>query len=955
MLRLWKSIVAVAVVAACAIFFAARSGVENYSLKYEGGKSDAGNAGRGNTYSRYLERYAAAPLGAQDIPVDIFSYTSGFGVSELAGFEGEERALRTEEDSFVEYLLHLEKAGFYGLRVEYFPVESRGIAIERRLKINGETPFLGAEQVAFQRIWGDGADGVKADNQGNEIRPTQIEKPRWESAYFQDPQGYSAEPYVFYLQAGDNTIRLEGVNEPFVLRSLTATAVARMPVYADYLSRFDLNQFKNKDTGFIEKIQGEDAEYRSDPSLYAIYDRSSGITEPASAAKIKLNMIGGQSWRVAGQWIEWEIDVPEDGIYRLSVKARQNYNRGFVSNRSLMIDGEIPCKEVSSIPFKYSNDWKLVTVADSGGQDIFFPLRQGKHAVRLQVTLGDLGPMLNTMEESVYRLNEIYRKVLVLTGSDPDPYRDYRVDVVYPEVITAMDAESRILYKLVDDLTSYSGERGAQAATALNLARQLERFVNRPDKIPPTLANFKGNISSLGDSLMALAESRLDVDYLLVSAPDAELPAVKETFPGKTLHEVRSFLASFFVDYNNLGDVYAGGEAVDVWILTGRDQSTILKAMIDDSFTPKTGIKVNVKLVALDAVMPAVVAGIGPDAVVSGGQGDVVNYAVRHAAVDLSKFDGFDEVSRWFYPSTLTPFRYLGGVYALPETQGFNVMFYRKDIFEELGLKIPQTWEDVISILPVIQRSNMNVGIPSVATTSDFSNFFAQLYQRGGKLYNEAGSRTLLDEPVAVEAFEAYTKFFTHYKTPTVYDFVNRFRTGEMPLGFADYTIFNTLEVFAPEIRGLWGFALMPGIPRVDGTIDRSVPGGGVATMMFPSAANQERTWEFMKWWVSADTQLRFGRELESVMGAAARYATANIRAFDRLAWGAEERAVLSEQRLWTVGTPEVPGSYYVWRHVTNAVRRVLNEGEDTRETLLDYTRTINDELIKKRKEFGLE
>jgi len=32
-----------------------------------------------------------------------------------------------------------------------------------------------------------------------------------------------------------------------------------------------------------------------------------------------------------------------------------------------------------------------------------------------------------------------------------------------------------------------------------------------------------------------------------------------------------------------------------------------------------------------------------------------------------------------------------------------------------------------------------------------------------------------------------------------------------------------------------------------------------------------------------------------------------------------------------------------------------LNEGQDTRETLLDYTLTINDELIKKRKEFGLE
>ena len=110
-----------------------------------------------------------------------------------------------------------------------------------------------------------------------------------------------------------------------------------------------------------------------------------------------------------------------------------------------------------------------------------------------------------------------------------------------------------------------------------------------------------------------------------------------------------------------------------------------------------------------------------------------------------------------------------------------------------------------------------------------------------------------------------------------------------------------------------------------------------------------------MKWWISADTQLRYGRELESIMGAAARYPTANYAAFRRLSWGSEQMAVLDEQRKWTVGVPEVPGGYFISRHITNAVRKILNEGQDTRETLLDYTLTINDELSKKRKEFGLE
>jgi ABC-type glycerol-3-phosphate transport system substrate-binding protein len=960
----WKThkakIITILAVIALVILYGtiSRTGAQDFSAKYRGADLSGVSIGRTNTYTRYRERYAHIPPAAADIPLDIFSWKEANGVSPLNNFAGAERVLRTEEESFIEYAVHIEKAGLYNVYIEYYPLPSRGIAIERSFKINGESPFLGAERLMFQRVWGD-ANDVRHDNQGNEIRPAQVEKPRWETAFFRDSLGYSAEPYAFYLGAGDNTVRFEGINEPVAIRSICLKAPVPAQGYRQYAAEIDTGKYQDTVPDFLLKIQGEHALYRSDPSLYAIYDRSSGATEPPSVAKIKLNMIGGQSWRVAGQWIEWEFSVPESGMYRFTVKGRQNYNRGFVSNRMVMIDGQVLCAELAAVPFTYSNKWKLATFRDDQG-DMLFPLEQGWHSFRLQAAMGGMGGMLSVMEESIFRLNGIYRKILVLTGTEPDIYRDYRVDVVYPEIITAMALESKILYKLVDDLTAYSGERSAQAATSLTLARQLEMFVRRPDKIPRTMVNFKFNISALGDSLLALAQSQLDVDYIMVSAADTHLPPVRENFFVAASHEIRSFLVSFFVDYNNLGDVYRkSASVVEVWMLAGRDQSTILKGMIDDTFTPQTGIKVNVKLVAPDAVMPAVVAGTGPDAALTVPQVDPVNYAVRHAAIDLSELPGYAEVTQEFDSSVLVPFRYSGGVYGLPETQYFHVMFYRKDIFEELGITVPETWDELISILPIIQKNNMNVGIPSVATTEqiniDFSNFLAHLYQRKGSLYNEDGSRTMLAGETAIEAFDVYTKFFTHYKTPIVFNFLNRFRTGEMPLAFADYTNFNTLEVFAPELRGLWGFARMPGLRAADGSINRSVPTGTLASMIFSNAKNPGLAWEFLKWWVSADTQLRFGRELESVMGAAARYPTANYDAFTRLSWGSEQMAVLREQRSWTVGTPEVPGGYYVSRHITNAVRRILNKGEDTRETLLDYSITINDELLKKRKEFGLE
>ena len=63
------------------------------------------------------------------------------------------------------------------------------------------------------------------------------------------------------------------------------------------------------------------------------------------------------------------------------------------------------------------------------------------------------------------------------------------------------------------------------------------------------------------------------------------------------MHEIRVFIASFVVDYTALGNIYEGdsNELIDCWILSGRDQSSILKSMIDDTFVPEYGIGVDVK------------------------------------------------------------------------------------------------------------------------------------------------------------------------------------------------------------------------------------------------------------------------------------------------------------------------------------------------------------------------
>ena len=332
---------------------------------------------------------------------------------------------------------------------------------------------------------------------------------------------------------------------------------------------------------------------------------------------------------------------------------------------------------------------------------------------------------------------------------------------------------------------------------------------------------------------------------------------------------------------------------------------------------------------------------------------------MRGAVVDLAEFDDYEEVAQRFFDSSLVQYQYLNGVYALPETQNFQVMFYRTDIMEELGLEVPQTWADVYDIIPELQNNYMNFGFPA-----NVNNFYTLLYQRGGSVYRGEGETlgyaTNLDSPTAIEAFIAYVDLYRSYKIELQIDFQNRFRTGEVPIGIADFTTMNALSVTAPEIRGLWDIAILPGTSRTaeDGStyVDHSGHSQGACCMMIAtdSETTKQNAWQFMKWWTSTDAQVRFGREIEAVLGSSARYATANIAAIEQLSWSEAQLKVIREQMTWAVGFREVAGGYYTTRHMTNAVRKVTNDKTDPRETLLDYARTINEEINKKRLEFGL-
>ncbi len=889
----------------------------------------------------------------------------------LDNYEGlEKQALLTPAEGTVTWEFNVPEAGAYNIEFHYYPYEGKSANPEREIAINGEVPFSEMRNVTFYRIWGNVTE-VKHVKGKNDIRPSREEKPSWQTKILENEEGYF-EPYFFELVEGKNTISLTAIREPLLLDKIIIHKIEERISYDAYLQ-----EYKNYDiAGEHKKVQGEDATLQSSPTLYPQVDRTSVRTEPFHRTQLRLNCIGGTNWRVVGDWIEWEIDVPETGLYQLSMKVLQNMKAGSFSTRSLFINGEIPFAEAAQIEIIYENDWQNITLGNKEGAYLFY-LEEGISTITLKNTLGRYESIIETVEEEIVKLNELYREIIIFTGVSPDVYRDYQLEKRIDNLDQKFQESADNLQTAIDKIVEITGEYSANIAVLQKMVVQLEMFSADIRKVQSNLEAFKSNIVALGAWSMIVREQPLSIDYLVIHNEMYQLPRAKSNFFEKIWYQITTLFASFFVDYSlmeNDDENMKDYEEITVWLqATGRDQATTIKQMIDETFTEQYKVKVNLKLVNAGVLLPATLAGVGPDVAMFSGENLPVEYAMRNAIYDISQFEDFNEVKNRFTDSAMVPYYYDGGYYGIPDSQNFMVMYYRTDILKDLGVEPPKTWEDVIDLVPILQRNHLEFYIPQYENLNMLNPvFYSLLHQYGGKLYAEGGARTDLLTDEALDAFVDYTSFFSKYSFSIQANFVNRFRSGEMPIGIDYYTLYNNLSVFAPEIRGQWDFVPIPGTPQYDENgdpiyvinpetgeqeqlIDNSTTSVTTATVMLKKNNSHEASWKFMKWWSEASTQVRYSRELEGIFGEAGRVATANLEALDQMSWPNKYHEILKEEIHNTVGVPVVPGSYIVGRYINNAFRESYNLSTNPRDTMYIYNRKINREIERKRKEFDLD
>ncbi|MGG1637581.1 extracellular solute-binding protein [Paenibacillus sp. NRS-1760] len=919
-----------------------------------------------NRYDQYLVKHQNAPRPGQEIiiPGDTFSKVVDMKanvVNDMAGLAG--NAVESDETGSISWEFDVTNEGLYNIAILFYPMEGKGADIDRELLLDGEAPFAESRNLVFGRVWTSKAE-IARDMRGNDTHVQQVELPMWQETYARSADGRHNEPYLYYFTQGKHSITLVSAKEKMLIRSIKLNQVEQAKDYEAVAAEYESNGYKDASDVMI-KVQAELADLKSSQVLYPMMDRSSPSTEPYHMSQIRLNTIGGFNWAESGQWMTWDIEVPEDGLYHIGIKYKQSFQRGMISYRKMYIDGKLPFQEADGIAFGFSTNWEMNELGD-GKSPYQFYLTKGKHEIKLEVTLGEMALLLRTVESSVLDLNYIFRRIIMVTGTVPDEYRDYQLDKKIPEMIEVFTKQIEVLKSIVERVEKISGGSSDRTATLNRLIFQLQDMVDAPETIARRLETFKSNTSSLGDWIYSINYMPLSIDYLVIASPDKKMPAVKAKFFKRMKHQVGTFMLSFFTDYNVLGSTEKGSKKITVWMTQGIDQAKIAKRLIDESFTPETGVAVDIKVVSEGVLMQAMLAGRGPDVSFALPEDKPVNYALRNAVEDLSKYPGFDKVKQRFHESALVPYEFNKGTFALPIEQQFPVLFYRKDILEEMNLEIPQTWEDVFEIIPELQKQNLLFGFPIQVLVKTGANvqdnatlpvnftFGTMLFQNGGEIYRNGDKASALDTEVSVKSFIDWTELYTTYKLPLTTDFVNRFRSGEMPIAIADYTRFNLINVVAPELKGLWNFTLVPGLEQADGTIRREVPATGTAAIMLKDSKHKEEAWSFLDWWTSTDVQAKYSLEIEAIFGPAGRTSTANLEAVARIPWQVKDYNVLMEQWKWAKGLPEVAGGYFTGRHLDNAFRSVVISNEDPREAIDHYTKFINEEIVKKRKEFGL-
>mgnify|MGYP000846013288 FL=1 len=682
---------------------------------------------------------------------------------------------------------------------------------------------------------------------------------------------------------------------------------------------------------------------------------------PYDPAKKLINSLAGSTWRKPNQSVTYSFDIEKPGVYYIAVKYMQDDKENMPAFKKVYVDSGILFEDLLNYRFDYTGRKPANQVISVDGQEVGFYFTEGSHTVTFESTAETYAKNYENLTSVINDINRISLEVKYITGNKTDKNRDWKIEKYIPGLKDRLVKDADILaeeYEKLDitaatDSPALISDLKVAEAQLRKFARDLNYLVNNLDQFSIGDNSVAGLISGV---LPDLLDQPVTIDRLYITPDASALPKPTAGFFSNVAEEVKKLVLSFFSAYGR--QEVKKDRTLSVWVNHSVTNVEILRQMIKSDFLPGKDYDIDVSIMPDEQkLLMAVSAGDAPDVAIGLTYYKPFQFAMRGALYDLTRFEDFGGIIDDYNPEFFVPFTIGDSCYAVPEALNFNLLYYRKDILDQLGLEVPETWDDVVGMLPTLSRYGMSFGsqIASAGSLKNLGTTYPFIAQFNGKIYSDDGVRADLGNPDTVRAFKLMTDLYTKYSMPeTVANFYDSFMKGTTPIGVSDMTTYVLLRHAAPEIAGQWGIAPVVGVADGKGGVNNSMWAVYSASSIMADTNMPEESWDFLKWFMSEKVQTSYVNGLQMTFGPEFIWASANLKAFaNTTAYSKEHMTVLLEQLSKAKEIPLHPAFVIVEREISDAWNRVVFDGMAPRTSLDQAITRSNREITKKLKEFG--
>lgn len=224
-------------------------------------------------------------------------------------------------------------------------------------------------------------------------------------------------------------------------------------------------------------------------------------------------------------------------------------------------------------------------------------------------------------------------------------------------------------------------------------------------------------------------------------------------------------------------------------------------------------------------------------------------FALSDSVVSLSDV-GLSDLESKYTGSAWDQVSVSGDQFGFPQDTGPQVMFYRADILEKLGLEVPETWDEFTEVARAIKADNPDNYITSI-DPGDAGGVDSLIWQAGGRPFS------VEDTTVGIDfTDEGTTKFTETFDTLIQEDLIDvapgwndafwrSFSDGKYAMWLTGAWAPGSIRTNMPDTSGQWRAAAMP---TYEAGTPMNAENGGSGVSVLKQGDNQAAALAFSRW-----------------------------------------------------------------------------------------------------------